>query len=877
MTRFFFAVSLLALGGPALADHETMLGPLAGVAETGITGSWSGSVEGEWFILRNDQDGAELVLSVNAGQAPDSGRVTQVNVAMQADEGTAATGIVFENPQAGAICVAEVTVGGSAVLFCNENGQSNTIANVTGVARMDGSDVLEVLEIPGAAQFSVNGQVIGEIAGSAALGADIGLMTYDRGQFAVADFAIFDVPAEGGGLGTGGQATGAGDPEVARIMGQPFADVVATKPVREGWSAYTQDGWFVLENAGAQNDTFGYVVDVGWADQNGRVSSVQGAFYPTEQMSAEDIASSTFGLMIQNRDNGNSCLGEITAQANAVLTCFVGSDVQEIGRLNGVAKMDGSDIVSLSEFPGSVQFQVNGQVLGQIDGHPAQGTEIGVVAYNPGRFFVSGFHVSNIQQQTGTGEVAAASGDGGGPLPMFDGESGRITSTYLGVLTGIFLHEFGHALIGELQLPSTGPEEDAVDIFSALRISSPGALDGGSAEANKINQDMALYAALQWYYSGMMAEQQGQSGVPWQDEHTADLKRFRNTYCVIYGGNPGLFGGIAEAVNMDERTLSRCGEEFTKQNRAWRTILAPHTRVSEYYPEGMLGRDAPGAKLVAQFEPSSRQVGNFVKTIIGDSGTFQGYLDGLSADYALPRDIPVIFKDCGELNAWYSPSEGSVTMCYDLIEYLIVMISDIEMGTQGGYAAGTAQQATGTGGTVSGQGNLGASTAPFVEGQAGGQTGGATGAQPFDELADMGVPVTRVLFPAPGRGPTPNGHATARIVTTEDVATLLTDDGQQWVLIDTRGEGQSLPGALIEPLAGRDGSLTDTFQANIDGWLNEVTGGNTGVHLIFFGNGPNDRSSYNGALRAAALGRYASVLWYRGGEEAWVANALPLE
>src|SRR5690606_21166510 len=77
-------------------------------------------------------------------------------------------------------------------------------------------------------------------------------------------------------------------------------------------------------------------------------------------------------------------------------------------------------------------------------------------------------------QTTGNGSQPA-SGAGGvsGPLPDFGGDGGRIASVYYGLVRSIFAHEFGHALIGELQLPSTGPEEDAVDIYSALQIVEP--------------------------------------------------------------------------------------------------------------------------------------------------------------------------------------------------------------------------------------------------------------------------------------------------------------------------------------------------------------------------------------------------------------------
>ncbi len=53
----------------------------------------------------------------------------------------------------------------------------------------------------------------------------------------------------------------------------------------------------------------------------------------------------------------------------------------------------------------------------------------------------------------------------------------------------------------------------------------------------------------------------------------------------------------------------------------------------------------------------------------------------------LPRQLPVTFKDCEVLNAWYDPRQGSITMCYELIEHFVTTISDIELGTVNGYPA----------------------------------------------------------------------------------------------------------------------------------------------------------------------------------------------
>ncbi|UXN74881.1 DUF4344 domain-containing metallopeptidase [Devosia sp. A8/3-2] len=138
-------------------------------------------------------------------------------------------------------------------------------------------------------------------------------------------------------------------------------------------------------------------------------------------------------------------------------------------------------------------------------------------------------------------------------------------------------------------------------------------------------------------------------------------------FCVMYGGNPAIFTSMAEQIKFDERTSGRCEEEFTKQNRARRTILGAAHSGRYRFPEGQLPADAPGSKVEVTFEPSKSEIGTFLATTFGDG--LRGFADNLSKNYALPRPIAVTYKDCGELNARYDPREGSITMCYDLIEH----------------------------------------------------------------------------------------------------------------------------------------------------------------------------------------------------------------
>ncbi|UXN71865.1 DUF4344 domain-containing metallopeptidase [Devosia neptuniae] len=888
------ALGLVALGSATQVWAQDVLGPLAGAVDQQLVKGWQAGEEGGWFVLRNDTlEGSEQTLAINAGPPPTDGREITVNVTLKSQIPEAAIGLLARSATNNDVCLMEITAEAKGNLFCVIEGDFKSIASVPNAARMDGSDIITMVEVPGAARFFINDTQIGDVTYATALGAEIGIMAYERGTFGLADFQISGpeassgagLPPKGGSGGTGlppkggasaggsgsgtapssgggstGENSGGGDNKMAAIMG-PLADTINGSDDKEGWQLFFEDNWLVLVNSATASSELVYKMPVGPLTSGERVTSLDIGILPPQGEDAANFTKSAAGILIESSDGSASCIGEITAARDGLVLCF-GADGKgrEVGRLAGAAQGGGKDVLQFVERPGFGEFRLNGQVIAQLQDDPALGGDIGILAYERGEFYVGGFTISSGAGTASAGTPASSgtpSSGGttsvGAGVPMFGHDEARLIGVYLGLTNSIFMHEFGHALIGELQIPSTGPEEDSVDIFSALKVVEPTMYPTEDEGINAIGREVATYSALQWYYSGMLAQQQGGGETPWQDEHTPDLKRFRNVFCVMYGGNPAIFTDMAEQIKFDERTLGRCEEEFTKQNRAWRTILAPHTRVDTWFPEGQLPADAPGAKVEVTFEPSNSEIGTFLATTFGDG--LRGFADNLSKNYALPRPIAVTYKDCGELNAWYDPREGTITMCYDLIEHLALMISDIEMGT-GDTGSATQTQPTSSAGNVAKT-----STA---------SVGNATSA---DELADLGVPVTSVLFPAPYKGPTPASHSKAQILTTQDLAAAL-NEGTPMLLVDTSGLAETIPGALSVTDAGKDGSLTDRFQSAVDGWLKEETATDAKMPVIFFGRDRQDRSSYNGALRAGALGWNA--FWYRGGIEAWQSNGLPL-
>jgi len=129
----------------------------------------------------------------------------------------------------------------------------------------------------------------------------------------------------------------------------------------------------------------------------------------------------------------------------------------------------------------------------------------------------------------------------------------------------VFFHELGHAFIGEMDLPTTGKEEDAVDQLAVVVL-----VDLGQA-----GEAAALDGAISF---GLLAKESGDS--PLWDEHSLDDQRFYNILCWIYGTDAEKYAYLVEKGHLPEARAARCESEFQRLDKAWKALLAPHLEAS---------------------------------------------------------------------------------------------------------------------------------------------------------------------------------------------------------------------------------------------------------------------------------------------------------
>ena len=127
----------------------------------------------------------------------------------------------------------------------------------------------------------------------------------------------------------------------------------------------------------------------------------------------------------------------------------------------------------------------------------------------------------------------------------------------------VYLHELGHAAIGELNIPIVGREEEVVDEFATMIFVIAGKGDFAVAAAD---------------YYGIRAETYKQDY--FSDTHSLDPQRFANIYAIMYGAEPETFSFVKGMISADR--CQRASHDFQQKWSAWRSLLKPYLRYDAF-------------------------------------------------------------------------------------------------------------------------------------------------------------------------------------------------------------------------------------------------------------------------------------------------------
>ncbi len=125
-----------------------------------------------------------------------------------------------------------------------------------------------------------------------------------------------------------------------------------------------------------------------------------------------------------------------------------------------------------------------------------------------------------------------------------------------------FLHELGHALVDQYQLPIIGREEDAADSFAAVFLIL-------------MRRDDAIIDALN-QFEVIAAVEDESANIPYWDEHELTRQRIYNIACLLYGSSPESYRNWVTEGRLPDTRAKLCPTEYEQAKGSWAKLLVSH-------------------------------------------------------------------------------------------------------------------------------------------------------------------------------------------------------------------------------------------------------------------------------------------------------------
>lgn len=213
-------------------------------------------------------------------------------------------------------------------------------------------------------------------------------------------------------------------------------------------------------------------------------------------------------------------------------------------------------------------------------------------------------------------------------------------------------HEIGHMLVGELDLPVLGKEEDAVDALATIWL-----LEFDEGEDS---YDALISAADGWYFNAVNSTGSGVDELSYYSDHSLDIQRAYAMVCMMVGKDPDVFGETADIYELDADQQESCAYTYAQAFTSWMRLLEPHFTADD---------ETSDVEVVYEDAGDYEDFAEALKTY----GIMEYAANTVSSSFALPRPVTFRARQCGEPNAFYSPSDGEVIYCYELAERMFYL------------------------------------------------------------------------------------------------------------------------------------------------------------------------------------------------------------
>ena len=145
----------------------------------------------------------------------------------------------------------------------------------------------------------------------------------------------------------------------------------------------------------------------------------------------------------------------------------------------------------------------------------------------------------------------------------FDDEDAPVSDVYFHTL----VHEVGHVLFAQYDLPLLAREEDAADSLASVLLLEY-AEDGASVVLNAADMFGLESEETEWF-----------DEADFWSEHSLDIQRYYSTLCYVYGSDPeGQTDLVNPEYGLSLERAENCEYEYERIRRGWLNVLDPYLK-----------------------------------------------------------------------------------------------------------------------------------------------------------------------------------------------------------------------------------------------------------------------------------------------------------
>jgi hypothetical protein len=215
----------------------------------------------------------------------------------------------------------------------------------------------------------------------------------------------------------------------------------------------------------------------------------------------------------------------------------------------------------------------------------------------------------------------------------------------IGNILFVSVHEFGHGVLAELELPNLGHDEDAADNFAILT-----ALKVGNSFSDRV-----LVEATKGWYLADLRDKAGGAKPEYYSAHAMNLQRAYQIICMMVGAHPDKFKEMADLTRMPEDRQRSCKTDYTFMALSWETLLKPHLRAP----------DQPKQQIEITYGDAQGDLAIFAKTF-RDLKFLETLAGAVGERFAWPKPFTMEMVECGEVGANWRARK--LKICYEMAQ-----------------------------------------------------------------------------------------------------------------------------------------------------------------------------------------------------------------